>query len=165
MISFKSFINAIHDAILKANETLMDKNEALLDKYFEETDQSESDKDKDEKKTKSKVLTPKSVILDYPYLDENNVLDHHEIHVPLITIVPLATSQIESATLTADFEMQFVDEELKINFVNKSNTGLFQKTSKASRGTLEITIKPQETSEGLRMLIEGYETMIKRQLP
>lgn len=161
MISFKSFISAIHDAILKANDTIMEKNEALLDKYFEEKEVQTTE----DNSMKTKVLSPKSVVLDYPYLNENNVLDYNEIHVPLITIVPLATSQIESATLTADFEMQFVNEELQINFVNKSDTGLFQKKSKASRGTLEITIKPQETSEGLRLLIEGYETMIKRQLP
>lgn len=34
MISFKSFISAIHDAILSANDELMERNTSLLDKYF-----------------------------------------------------------------------------------------------------------------------------------
>ena len=37
MISFKSFITTVHDAILKANDALMDKNVAILDRYFVDT--------------------------------------------------------------------------------------------------------------------------------
>jgi len=160
MINFKSFIGAIHDAILKANDALMDKNVALLNKYFEETEIKS-----DDNKEKRTVLSPKSVILDYPCYDESNKLTITEIHVPLITMVPLATSQIEKATFTAEFEMQIIDGELQIDFVNKSNSGSFFKKSRASKGTLEITISPQATSEGLRLLIEGYETILKKQIP
>ena len=35
MISFKLFVEAIHHAIVSASDSLMDKNEGLLDKYFE----------------------------------------------------------------------------------------------------------------------------------
>lgn len=34
MISFKNFVDAIHDAILAANDSLMDKNEGILQKFF-----------------------------------------------------------------------------------------------------------------------------------
>jgi len=34
MISFKNFVDAIHDAVLAANDSLMDKNEGLLKKFF-----------------------------------------------------------------------------------------------------------------------------------
>jgi hypothetical protein len=38
MISLKSFVKAIHDAILVANEDLMERNVGLLDKYFVDAD-------------------------------------------------------------------------------------------------------------------------------
>lgn len=34
MISFKLFVEAIHHAIVSASDSLMDKNEGLLDKYL-----------------------------------------------------------------------------------------------------------------------------------
>lgn len=174
MISFKSFVGLIYDAILKANDALMDKNTDLLSKYFVETSvpTGETDEDKkiilDEKgQPKQKiVLDPVSVILDYPVLDENGDLKQTEIHVPLITLVPLSTSQIEKAILKADFQMQIVNDELQLDFVYRdgSKKGFF-KNSRSSRGSLEIVISPQEPSEGLRLLLEGYETMLKKQIP
>jgi hypothetical protein len=172
MINFKSFVSLIYDAILKANDALMDKNTDLLSKYFVETSVDALDKDNkiilDEKgqPQQKTLLEPISVILDYPILDENGDLKKTEIHVPLITMVPLSTSQIEKAILKADFQMQIVNDELQLDFVYRegSKSGFF-KNSRSSRGTLEIVISPQEPSEGLRLLIEGYETLLKKQIP
>lgn len=172
MISFKSFVGAIHDAILKANDALMDKNTDLLNKYFVET--SADTKDADNKvvlddngqPVQKTVLEPKSVILDYPVFDDDGGLQKREIHVPLITLVPLATSQIEKAVLKSDFQMQIVNDELQMEFVSRKNSksGFF-KNSKSSKGSIEIVISPQDTSEGLKLLIEGYETLLKKQIP
>lgn len=103
--------------------------------------------------------------MDYPIIDDDGNQQNIDVHVPLITLVPISTSQIEKATLTADFDMEIVDGDLQIDFTGKQKSrGVFKKTKK-SKGTLEIMISPQDTSEGLKLLIEGYETMIKRQIP
>lgn len=162
MVSFKSFVSAIHDAILKANDALMDKNVDVLNKYFVETPVDDGNK-KDDKgnQAKKNILIPKSVILQYPNKSEDGSLNISEVHVPLITLIPLATSQIEKATFTADFDVEIVNDELQINFTKGDN--LFKK-SKSKRGKLEIVISPQESSEGMKLLIEGYESLLRRQI-
>ena len=161
MVSFKSFITAIHDAILRANDAVMDKNLDMLNRYFDETPKEVTD-DKGAKLTK-KTLVPKSVILEYPNKNEDGSFKISEVHVPLITLVPLSNSQIEKATLVSEFEMEIINDELQINFTNGSKDGFFKK-SKAKRGRLEIVISPQETSEGLKLLVEGYEAILRRQI-
>jgi hypothetical protein len=51
------------------------------------------------------------------------------------------------------------NDELKVevsdNKIHRRDTGL---------GTLEITISPSESSEGLKELIESYENVIKNQI-
>jgi hypothetical protein len=162
MISFKAFVEAVHEAIISASNTLMDKNVGLLDKYFEE---SSKDVSNGESGTKTKsTLIPKNVVLEYPILTADGNVETTEIQVPLITMVPLSMSQIEKATLTADFEMQIVDGELQLSFPGRKNDGVFHKKSKTTTGKLEITISPQESSEGLKLIVEGYEAVLKRQL-
>jgi hypothetical protein len=208
MISFKFFVNAIHDAILSANDTLMEKNTGILDKFFEDTSNEEGlqssldhalqvsnniiskkgnvtrDDFKDAldalgnaKKALSGnsddstaansaripgTLSPKSVVVEYPHQTANGI-EFIEVHVPLITLVPLSMSQIQKATVTANFEMEIVNDELQLNFTNKSK-GMGRK-SKKTWGKLEITITPQESSDGLKQLVEGYEQALKSQIP
>jgi hypothetical protein len=153
MISFKSFVQSIHDAVLKANDGLMNKNTDLLDRYF-------IDKE-DVQKTK-KILEPISVVMQYPTVDDEGSLKNMDIHVPLIAIVPITTSQIEKAKLTADFDMEIVNGDLQIDFSGKKKLeGLFKK-ERTSKGKLEIIISPQDTSDGLKLLIERYDTLLKR---
>lgn len=154
MISFKAFVEAIHDAIINASNTLMDKNIDLIDNYFVESENKDTGK---------QTLTPKNVILEYPVLTSEGEVTSTEIQVPLITLVPLATSHIEKATLTAEFEMEIVDNELQLNFPSHKG-GVFQKDSKTNTGKLEIVISPQESAEGLKLIVEAYETVLKRQI-
>jgi len=208
MISFKFFVNAIHDAILSANDTLMEKNTGMLDKYFVDNsnedelqasldhalqtttnivskkgaatpddfkaalDALESAKKAlsptDDNKTNTiagtpGTLSPKSVVIEYPHQTANGI-EFVEVHVPLITLVPLTMSHIEKAKLSANFEMEIVNDELQLNFTNKPR-GRFGRKSKRTWGQLEITISPQESSEGLKQLVEGYEQALKNQIP
>ncbi|OEK01341.1 hypothetical protein BFP97_07355 [Roseivirga sp. 4D4] len=163
MISFKSFVNAIHDAIINASDSLMDKNVGLLDKYFEENTREIKDPETDEV-TKKTILDPKTVILEYPSVDASGNEVTSEVHVPLITLVPLQMSQVEKAVVTADFEMEIIDGEIELNFPKKGNGLSFLRKPKKNSAKLEITITPQETSEGLKVLVEGYESILKRQI-
>jgi hypothetical protein len=177
MINLKSFVAAIHDAIISASNTLMDKNEALIDKYFvdkthfeatgqkNQSDTSEPAKDDSSKTSEQDVHVPKCVILEYPVLQSDGKIVPTEIQVPLITLVPLGLSQIEKATITAEFEMALVDDELQLSFPSKKSGGLFQKSpANTTNGKLEIVISPQDTPEGLRLIVEAYEAALKRQI-
>ncbi len=163
MISFKSFVTAIHDAIINASDSLMDKNVGLLDKYFEETVKEVTNEETKEI-TQKTILDPKTVILEYPTADIDGNQIMNEVHVPLITLVPLQMSQVEKAVVTADFEMEIVNGEIELSFPKKSSGLSFLKKPKKNSAKLEITITPQETSEGLKVLVEGYESILKRQI-
>ena len=86
MISFKLFVEAIHHAIVSASDSLMDKNEGLLDKYFEKPAVG-AGKDKG-------ALIPKIVKLEYPTLDDVGAVTTTTVQVPLITLVPVTASKI-----------------------------------------------------------------------
>lgn len=165
MISFKTFIHAVHDAIMYASDSLMDKNVGLLDKYFEEITIEKKD-DSGNIIAIKKSMSPKTVTLDYPSQNADGKIDITHVQVPLITLVPISISQVEKATLTADFEMEIVDDILQLHFANrntKPRNGFF-KQSNTNRGKLEIVISPQDTTDGLKLMIEGYEAILKRQI-
>lgn len=169
MISFKSFVKAIHSSIVESSEQLMGKNLDILHKYFEskEVDVVESD---GTKKTKT-TLVPRTVTLTYP--TTNNVPDNENdlgyslsmapVEVPLITLVPMTLCNIEKATFTAEFEMEVIKDALQINFV-KPTTQFIKRSPGHNIGKLEITLTPHDTSEGLKSLIESYENFLKRQI-
>ena len=168
MISFKSFVQAIHDAILEANSKLIDKNQDVIDKYFEEITtpgSSQENADGTVTTTPAKtVLTPKTTVLEYPHLDSEGKLLMTEISVPLITLSPLNMSQIDKVKLTSEFEMKMNGDELEIEFSNRNNNSIFSRHKDTKTGKIEIVIKPQETAEGLKVLVEAYENVLKRQL-
>lgn len=168
MISFKLFVSAIHDAIMGANDALMDKNVSILDKYFTETTEPASSDVGTEVPTsnQNKILVPKTVVLQYPNLTSSGEVEMTDVHVPLITLVPLSMTKVEKTTLTADFDIEIVDGDLQLNFINRSamSSGIFKKSKSTTRGTLEIVLSPQESTEGLKLLVDGYEAIIKRQI-
>lgn len=158
MISLKSFIAAIQEAIIQAGDALMDKNISLLDRYFTEKTNKAADG------SEEKTLVPRTVTLEYPALDQNLATVIRKVDVPLVTLIPLTTARIEKATLTADFEMELSDGEVQLDFSRNPSRGLLRK-SKSKIGRLEIIITPQDTPEGLNAVIEAYERTVKAQTP
>lgn len=157
MISLKLFVNAIHDAILHASESLMNRNQGLLDQYFEPKSPTDT------------TLVPKSVVLEFYKLGSDGVAKPDLIQVPLITLIPISVCRIEKATLTADFEMDVVNDELQLNFPSGSGQGsvlgsLFGKPKEKNNGRLEIVISPNDTPEGLKLVVDAYEATLKQQL-
>lgn len=151
MISFKLFVEAIHQAIVAAGDSLMDKNKGLLEKYFEESPRlSETGKNR---------LIPKLVQLEYPTLNDKGEIVATTLQVPLITLVPITASKIEKATVTAEFLLEVVNDELQIDFQPQRTTH-----KNGTYGKLEIVISPQETTEGLALIVDGYAKALKRQI-
>lgn len=161
MISLKSFVSAIHTAVSAAADTLINKNQELLSQYFQEVKEtSPDDSTSVPSANEEKHLQPLMVKLNYPDID--NIVDGKatEVMVPLITLVPFTSFQIEKVTLSTEFRM-YVDEtdELQLDFSKPKRFG-----KNAPLGKLNIVISPTETPEGLQQLIDGYQTMLKRQL-
>lgn len=160
MISLKQFVTAIHDAVLQASDSLRDRNVSLLDRYFEESPPDENGK---------KNLIPKSVVLEFHSLSSDGTALAKKAQVPLITLIPITLSRIEKATLTSDFEMELADGELQLEFSTPGKGksalgGIFGSSKPKNGGRLEIVITPQDTPEGLRVVVEAYEMTLKRQL-
>ena len=176
MISFDAFVKAIHAAILGANDALMDRNVELLDRFFkevphvhDENDESASEaKDSGDSHTHVSHL-PKSVCLIYPQQTASGKPKMVSIHVPLITLVPLSMSQIEKVKFTADFEIHMCGDELQLKFPSGGSTtkrGIFsRKARETTTGKLEITITPHSVSEGIKLIVEGYERALRAQIP
>lgn len=168
-ISLKKFIQVIHTAILLSSEQLVEKNLTLLDRYFEERESKVVDEKGNERI--QKTLIPKTVTLIYPqrvqtgsHANQDNFISVQEpVEVPLISMIPMEICGIEKAVFTTEFEMEIVQDELQIYF-GKPENPILKKKAKTNLGKLEITLTPQETTEGLRILTEGYENLLKRQI-
>jgi hypothetical protein len=160
MINLNQFVAAIHDAILRASDSLSDKNLSLLDRYFEELDSGKDGK---------KRLVPKSVVLEFHTISPQGASVASQVQVPLLTLVPITLSRIEKATLTAEFDIELVDSELQLEFrsLKRSRTGLgaiFGSRNDKPSAKLEIVISPNDTPEGLKLVVEAYELSLKRQI-
>ena len=97
--------------------------------------------------------------LEYPALDDTGAVTTTTVQVPLITLVPVTASKIEKATVTAEFALEVINDELQISFPNKKTIRKMLRWEK-----LEIVISPQELTDGLELIIEGYANALKRQI-
>lgn len=154
MISFKAFVEAIHRAVSEAASSLNDRNEKLLDTYFHKTHSA------DGTGTTRQTLTAKTITLEYPSADSEGEVTTSEIQVPLITLVPACTTEIRTATFTAEFGLGVADDQVQIDFLDAS-----LHKSDVAYGRLEVVISPKEPPKGLELLVDGYSNMLKRQLP
>lgn len=150
MIKLVSFIDAIHDAVLKANDTLSDGHSGILAKFFKETEAKDDDS-----------YCAETISLKYPLHSDTGV-EEREVEVPLITLAPISCPTIDSVELTTRFEMDVVDDALCLDF-SKGNKD--SNDSKSNRsGHLTVKISPQEMPEGLKTVVEGYERALKAQI-
>jgi len=167
MISFKKFIEAINEAVSEANSGLERSNLNILDQFFVDDDGKSpldyfDDSSDQQIDWNSHAFKPRTVKVQYP---DNNSGGTVGIDVPLITLIPVSASKIDTVKLSSEFRISIVDDELQLDFPRNNGSGSFFKPAKGSIGTLEITLKPGEVSEGLDSLIEGYEKILKMQIP
>lgn len=163
MISFKSFVHGIHDAVLTVNKGLAENHLKLLDQYFKTDTGDPVSLDKDQN------LVPKTVTMQYPQHTAKGV-ETVNVEVPLITLIPIEMAQIEQVKLDMDLELQLVDKKVHVGFSKKRRIvkrGLFGKKTQptSTSGNIEIILKPQEGPEGLQDVIEGYEKELRAQIP
>jgi hypothetical protein len=98
-------------------------------------------------------------LLEAPVVDGKGEIMKTDVEIPLLSLVSQSSSKVEKLTFKIDLHAFVDNDELKVevadNKIHRRDTGL---------GTLEITISPSESSEGLKELIESYENVIKNQI-
>ena len=145
MISLKAFIDSVHDSVVAANDTLTDSSFGILAKFFEKGDPDDG------------VLRPRTRKVNYPQITDSEVTDI-EVEVPIITLAPITCPTIDSVDFYTKFEIDFVDKELQLIFSQN------EKDNNRS-GNIHIKISPQDMPEGLKTIIDGYERVLKIQIP
>jgi hypothetical protein len=150
-ISFKNFVSGICDAVASASEKLSNREQQLLDNFFTKEIQDGT--------VASDKYVPKTVFLEAPVTNQDGSFSKGNIEIPLISLVSLSPTKMKKFDLKIDIQAFVENEELKIELANDK-----QRHSDLGKGTLEITISPDESSEGLKELLESYENVIKNQI-
>lgn len=122
-----------------------------------------------EKEVVAKVpgsLQPKTVTLQYPEQSSEGSFMRN-VEVPLITLIPVSMAQVSEVKFKTELELLIEDNNLKVSFPSAAASSANSKEEKSTSrsSSIEITITPQQSSEGLRLLIEGYEKALRSQIP
>lgn len=123
-MNFQSFVTAMQDAVLNARNGLMSQNLDLLNQYFE----SELDADG------RSVLKPISVIITYPRYASDGTATSVDVHVPLITLLPITMPTLEEVKFKTDMQLHLVDNEILVNFQGGGNPFTGSTTTATSTG-------------------------------
>lgn len=162
MIRIDQFINVIHGAVLSANDALRQENLKLLETYFEDTGEYPLAGKEGSENGASQNLKAKTVALQFPELSENGVVMRN-VQVPLIALVPVSMTKVSEVKFRSNVEIQVEDDNLMMNFRLRAPQG--ESAPGVTSASIEMTITPQESSEGLKNLIEGYEKALRSQIP
>lgn len=155
MIKLKKLVEAINDAAEIANATLADSQDQVINNFFNREEESGK-------------YTAKKVTIEYPISSSDGKINKLNVDVPLITVVPISSARIDEMRFTTLLDIAIEKDELMVSFSSNEPTSKipgFNKNKKHATATLDLIIKPQENTEGLNKLIEGYEKMLRAQIP
>lgn len=144
-MKLSDFLKVLHSAVNYASDSLLKKNQEIIESYFTKVSSSEGD-----------CLSPKTIKMDYPIVGEDNVVIQKKIEVPLITLVPLTTSKLKKATFSFEFQIVEKDEDVSVFF----NKGVF---GNGSNCKMELTIVPDENPDGIKCILEKYNKVLENQ--
>lgn len=156
----------LHDTIAKASEAA-DSKEAL--KNVTEAFKKYQDKVKQPDTPLPLEYRSRNVILQYPDRAEHG-FQMRNISVPLIALVPISMSEISEVKFKTNLEILHDGDNIKVGFPSAGNTMVGEvpnllDTKVATNASLEITLTPNRGTTGLQKLIEGYEQVLRSQLP
>ncbi|MCP4746311.1 MAG: DUF2589 domain-containing protein [Desulfobacteraceae bacterium] len=175
MMRLDTLVRTIHESVHAASDALMKKNLELLKLFFENDEGSSASDIYDElrksQSTMGQKLKPSTVVVQYPIVT-NNEIKLHDVHVPLITLVPISMAEITQVTFKTELEVTLENDELIVSFpLNSSSDNQTlpnedgQNKENLTNTTLEITLKPTTSPQGLLKLVEGYEKALRAQIP
>lgn len=188
MIELRSLVKSVQVAAQSAVEAISAENLKVFDTYFERVV---------EEGTIEKNLTarpeegatpipsmvaaftasdglrykPRTIVLQYP-VETKDGPKIHDVHVPLLTLVPVTMPQVSELRFSTDLELT-LDEEapdnVRVSFPKKTKPKGFLKQQEddgePSKANLEIVINASNATDGLQKIIEGYEKALRAQIP
>lgn len=160
MIKFDALIQAIYKSVQDAVIFVETKNCPHLDHFFCKIDPSNIEAEScSDPNLPSAQYRPKMVTMEFPKRTVDGI-ENVQIDVPLIVLSPVTTQRVTQTTLTTDLEIA-TDESgnLQVSFPSQGSD------VQQSNARIEITIETGETPEGLRKVIDGYERVLRAQLP
>ncbi|MAD46622.1 MAG: hypothetical protein CMI02_19080 [Oceanospirillaceae bacterium] len=168
MIRLDALVNAVQAAVTSANDELHQHSRRIFSQFFDNVEPPSGDSAAADKDTPPAAMRPRYVAVEFP-TETRDGIKTITVDVPLIAIVPMASSRIEEVTFRSTLNIsENPDGELNIAFAKtKAGHGLFgrDKEPATHSAELEIKIRGDDTPDGLRQLIEGYERALRAQIP
>lgn len=175
MIKFTSLVTAIQGAIDQAVDMVSRENINALMDYFQPDPDSESSKDTPEGDSRDQALSaiqemePKVVRMKYPKLTPNGPVEHY-VSVPLITLSPVPSLALSDVDVEMDLEVVEDNGEIMVGFpqAQSGKTGLLKPSKGGAaqpNAKIKINIKANDRAAGVTALVEGYNKMLRAQLP
>lgn len=168
MIKFSSLMQAIQYSIQSAARQVESSGIKHLARFFDEVDEHGNKTaagDRLDSFDFSSRYQAKTVAMDFPKRTPDGV-EMVPVRVPLIALSPISTPRVSEARFTVELEVLEDDETggLMVSFPGSKKPGFLAGEVKANT-KIEITIKGDESPEGLQLLIEGYERALRAQIP
>jgi len=112
------------------------------------------------------AMTPKTVELVFPTCTDEGVIDK-TVSVPLIALVPVSTPEISELRMNTPLEVTEGENGLNVTFPSRPEGRQEQDGQEAPAHwtTLEIVVRPTVGPAALRTLVEGYEKVLRGQIP
>ncbi|MFN8366745.1 MAG: DUF2589 domain-containing protein [Candidatus Kapaibacterium sp.] len=114
-------------------------------------------------------LRAKTVTLQYPDQTSSGTIMRN-VEVPLITLIPVNMTKVAEVKFKTNLELSIDGNDLKVAFPTPASAPSYTDLKgttvpSAHTASIEITLTPQESSEGLKKMIEGYERALRSQIP
>lgn len=111
------------------------------------------------------TLRPKTTAIQYPHMTREGPAVH-TVHVPLIALAPISFAQITELRLKTDLDLSVQGESLAAGVPTRSAGAEVDGEASGRRpATLEIVLGEMPSSQGLRLIVEGYERALRAQIP
>lgn len=172
MIKFSDLVSAIQNSVELAAFSVSQQNFQTLMTYFHVEKQSrpeaEHATEQDAALTPDDFvnLVPKSVKLQFPTENAEGAATH-DVHVPLIALSPVNNIQLSEMEIDIDMEFMEKDGDLLVGFPShkKSMFGSGGAAQGAHNARVKIKIAPGGKPTGVTTIIEGYEKVLRAQVP
>lgn len=173
MISFAQLVEAIQGAVNQAADAVHKENIHSLLEYFEPIEKSVSKSDGDDRSASIsafETMTPRMVHLKFPKMHHDGIKEH-TVSVPLLTLSPVPCLQIGDVQVEIDLEILEDNGVIMVGFPKAANSGPSQNpvTNEPPKGgsnaKIKINVIAHKETHGSSALIEGYNKILRAQLP
>lgn len=166
LIKLTQLVTAIQGAVDQAMETVSRENINTLMGYFHQSKNIDAS-ERSRELSDIEHLTPKSVRMKYPKSTPDGPVEHF-VSVPLITLTPVPSLQLDDVKVEMDLEVMEDNGEVMVGFPQPKKSGLLRSSkdsNSAPNAKITITIKADDKSSGVQAIVEGYNKTLRAQIP